>query len=145
MHKLVLLLLVLLPVHALAGDWRAVDGDTIDTGDERVRLLNIDAPESKQPHGAEATAFLQEMLAGAELRLDGNKRDRYGRRLALVYADGVQVNRELVRSGNAWVYDRYNEDPMLIPVEVEARKAKVGLWATPDPIAPWEWRKMKRK
>ncbi|MCJ7714096.1 hypothetical protein MUO66_06530 [Candidatus Bathyarchaeota archaeon] len=30
-------------------------------------------------------------------------------------------------------------------LEFQARSNKVGLWKEPDQIAPWEWRKEKRK
>ena len=33
---------------------------------------------------------------------------------------------------------------MLEGLEREARQAKKGLWADPEPVPPWEWRKGKR-
>lgn len=72
-----------------------VDGDTIDVQydgqEQRVRLLNIDTPETVDPDvepeclGPEATAFLESMLpTGTEVRLEADEEvtDRYGRYLA---------------------------------------------------------------
>src|SRR5699024_6666111 len=82
-----------------------VDGDTIDVeydGQEaRVRLLNVDTPETVDPDvdpecmGPEATEFLEEMLpagTSVELQPDEELHDRYGRYLAGVYLDGTLVN-----------------------------------------------------
>lgn len=90
------------------------DGDTIRVDlvgeSTRVRLLNVDAPEEPregQPGeclAAEATALLIDLLPeGGEVVLvyDDVERDRYGRLLAGVYADGVLVNAELARAGLA--------------------------------------------
>ncbi|CAG0912171.1 unnamed protein product, partial [Cyprideis torosa] len=41
----------------------------------------------------------------------------------------------------AWHYRKYSKDPNLQALEDEARKAKRGLWADPDPVAPWDWRR----
>ncbi len=73
------------------------DGDTIrvDIGGqvETVRLILIETPETRDPnnppecYGAEASAFLQELLpAGSELylELDVSERDRFGRFLRYI-------------------------------------------------------------
>jgi micrococcal nuclease len=91
---------------------KIVDGDTIDVtydGQEhRVRLLNIDTPESVDPNepveclGPEATEFLRNLLpVGTEvaLRHDQDRYDRYDRELAAVYKDDVLVNAEIARAG----------------------------------------------
>lgn len=89
-----------------------VDGDTIDVsmGGEvkRVRLLNVDAPETVHPDesvqclGPEARAFLEGLIpVGTEvsLKYDREKTDRYGRELAGVFVGDVLVNAELARAG----------------------------------------------
>lgn len=91
---------------------RVIDGDTIDVRydgeSHRVRLLNIDTPETKHPGkaveclGPQATAFLAEqLLPGDVVRLeyDVERHDRYGRELAGVYEHDVLVNAEIARRG----------------------------------------------
>lgn len=91
---------------------RVVDGDTLDVRydgtEHRVRLLNVDTPETKHPGkaveclGPEATSYLQETLEpGDEVRLefDVELLDRYGRELAGVFEGDVLVNAEIARLG----------------------------------------------
>ena len=88
------------------------DGDTlrVTLGEvsTRVRLLNIDTPETRHPSkpvecmGPEATAALKSMISPGDtvvLRYDRRLYDRYDRLLAGVYADGVLVNAEMARLG----------------------------------------------
>ena len=52
------------------------------------------------------------------------------------------LNKELVRSGNAWWYSHYDRnDAELEALEAHAREARLGLWAAPNPLPPWEGRK----
>jgi micrococcal nuclease len=88
-----------------------VDGDTIRLGEERVRLIGVDTPETRKPgtpvqcFGKKASAFTTSLLDGerVELELDAEERDRYGRLLAYVVRarDGLDVNAELLRRGYA--------------------------------------------
>ena len=88
------------------------DGDTlrVTLGEvsTRVRLLNIDTPETHHPSkpvecmGPEATAALKSMISPGDtvvLRYDRRLYDRYDRLLAGVYADGVLLNAEMARLG----------------------------------------------
>jgi micrococcal nuclease len=119
---------------------RISDGDTIRVRlasgrEERVRYIGIDAPERGDCFSARATAFNARLVAGREVRLepDAEERDRYGRLLAYVYAEGTFVNEELVRRGYA--------QPLTVPPNVRyaarfrrladaARSAGSGLWAS---------------
>ena len=52
------------------------------------------------------------------------------------------VNQELVKQGWCWRYRKYAPgDTVLKELENEAREARKGLWADPQPMPPWEWRK----
>jgi endonuclease YncB( thermonuclease family) len=122
------------------------DGDDIvllvGKTEQRIRLANIDAPERGQPWGERAKQALSQRVFGKDVRVNEVTTDRYGRTVGEVYADDVCVNCELVRDGHAWVYRRYNQDPVLPKLEDEARAARRGLWSLPEAqrVPPWEWR-----
>ena len=76
------------------------------------------------------------------------RRDRYQRTLGTVWVgDSLNVNREMVAQGYAWVYSKYNQDQALPAIQLEAQRLVLGLWRLqPDQrIPPWEWRKMTKK
>jgi micrococcal nuclease len=42
---------------------------------------------------------------------------------------------------SGWWYRKFAPgDAVLEGLETEAREAKNGLWADPQPVPPWEWR-----
>ncbi len=133
----------------VAPAWQVVsvhDGDTIgvldrDNVDRRVRLLGIDAPETKQPFGRRSRDALAKMVKGKAVELVGTEKDRYGRTLATVIVGGKDVCLGLVQKGLAWHFTKYSSDQALAAAEREAREAKRGLWDDPEPVPPWEWRK----
>lgn len=138
-----------LPVHAdFKGKVVAVtDGDTIVVLHEgirqRIRLVEIDAPEKHQPFGRTATQSLSDLCLDKTATLLEKGKDRYGRTLARVRCDGQDANAEQVRQGMAWAYTKYLTDPTIKVLEAEAMAAKVGLWIDPYPIPPWDWRKAR--
>ena len=123
------------------------DGDTVTVlapGNRqvRVRLGEIDTPESRQPYDTRARQELSELVFGKDVRVTVQDTDRYSRTVGRVYAGAVDVNAEMVRRGAAWVYRQYSCDPALLPIEAEARAERRGLWALPEAERqpPWEWR-----
>ena len=92
-----------------------MDGDTfgatLDLGcrvsrHERIRLLGINAPELKGPSrlaGAVSRDWLRDRLNGHVVTVQTFKDDydSFGRYLAIVYADGINVNEEMVQLGLA--------------------------------------------
>ena len=71
--------------------------------------------------------------------------DKYGRALAhVLLPDGRSLNQELVRQGYAWWFRKYSKDQTLAKLEADARAAKRGLWADPNPTPPWDWRDQQR-
>ncbi len=156
--RLVPVLLLLLAALLVAGlaQWRearavlvraAVDGDTLllATG-ELVRLIGVDAPEKDgpytraEPFGAEAAAFARKAAEGRRVRLEigPERRDAYGRTLAYVYVDRLDLNAELIRRGLARAYRRFPHGRLgeFIRLEAEARTARRGLWASGLPGGP---------
>ncbi|MBS1943301.1 MAG: thermonuclease family protein [Bacteroidetes bacterium] len=125
-----------------------LDGDTIDVLVDRqpvrVRLAQIDAPEKRQAFGTRARQALAAMVFRQPVTVDEAGQDRYGRVLGTVYTAGVNVNAAMVSQGMAWVYRQYVKDKTLYPLEADARRQRLGLWADAEPIAPWEYRKMRK-
>ncbi len=127
------------------------DGDTFTllTADKkqiRIRLAEIDTPESGQPYGNRAKQALSELVFGKDVRIDVQNIDRYGRTVGRPYVGTVDVCAELVENGFAWAYRQYLKDPKLLELEQEAQDFNRGLWGLPEyeQIAPWDWRRGKR-
>jgi len=126
------------------------DGDTltllVGTQTHRIRLAQIDAPESGQPYGRAAKQALSSLAFGRDARVVVVDRDRYGREVGEVFVAGENVNQALVRGGHAWAYTEYSPSLEIVDLENAARAAGVGLWALPleqrDP--PWIWRRQGR-
>jgi endonuclease YncB( thermonuclease family) len=122
------------------------DGDTIKVlrngRHEALRLHGIDAPEKGQAFGQRAKQFTSGLAFGKTVAVRVRGLDRYGRTIGdVVLPDGRNLNQEVVRAGYAWWYRRYSADQRLAALEAEARAARRGLWADPNPQPPWEWRK----
>jgi endonuclease YncB( thermonuclease family) len=127
------------------------DGDTFKAKIQGAvfdfRMSDIDAPESDQPFGREATKILEAALKGKDvvmLRVDENT---YGRIVVHVWIANLQVNREVVAQGAAWFDAEHAYDNCLYSVEEEAREGKRGLWSLPPEqrVEPWVWREKKRE
>jgi len=84
-------LVLLAPLGAQAQRCRALDGDTMQCGAERVRLYDVYAAEWNEPGGRAARRNLQRLLASGEVRIVRHGQDRYGRTLADVYVNGRRV------------------------------------------------------
>jgi endonuclease YncB( thermonuclease family) len=131
----------------LAGPATVVDGDTIDISGHRIRLEGIDAPETAQTCsttdggtwacGRAATKALYTLIAKADVACDSRGNDKYGRMLAVCYADGHDINAEMVESGYAWAFVRYSTT--YVAEEKTARASHIGVWQGPAE-APWDFR-----
>lgn len=130
-----------------------------------VRIYGVDCPlpESGQFFGKQALTYTSDRVKGKVVlvqplpgRIEGawykpemksvdklqweKSKDRYDRIIAVVYVDGESFGKDLLTTGMAWWYRPF------VPfergykhLEDEARAAKVGLWAYPDPIPPWKF------
>ena len=140
---------------------RVIDGDTIEIRKDgefaKVRLYGIDAPEKEQQYGRKATDKLIELLKPVNIiKIKIIDKDRYGRYIAslhlrdddMVYVESNLCHRGdvgliLVDQGLAWHYKRYSKSKELKAAEIYARSNKLGLWNEKNPIAPWDYRKLK--
>ena len=126
------------------------DGDTLTVLNEnkeqiRIRLAEIDAPEARQPFGTKSKQSLSELCFGKQAQIKARVKDQYGRTVARVTCDGIDVNAEQVNRGMAWVYRKYAKDHSLYVLQHDAKVEKRGLWSDPSPTPPWEWRKSTRQ
>ena len=123
---------------------KVLDGDSIivrtSDGNLEVRLEGIDAPEHGQDFGEEAKAETRKLVLDKEVRWEVRRIDEHGRSVARVFVEGQDLGLMLVKAGVAWKY-KYSNDFLLARAEKEARRAKLGLWALPNPVKPWRWRK----
>ena len=105
----------------LAAAITVVDGDTIRAGNERIRLLGIDAPEihgCRQgrvcvPGDGQASKRSLEAMMGGKISVQRVGRDRYGRTLAQVYAGGRNVACEQIRRGQAQYVAKWDNGGLL--------------------------------
>jgi micrococcal nuclease len=145
--------------HPVCNVVRVIDGDTFvcqfsDGKEEHIRLIGVDAPESRRnekaksdsertgedlntliTQGKEATSFAKTYLkagTGVKLEMDVQTRDIYGRLLAYVYlTDGTMFNALLVKEGYAQILTippdvRYQD--LFLQLQREAREQGKGLW-----------------
>jgi micrococcal nuclease len=80
---------------------RAVDGDTIRVGGERIRLRGIDTPEMNELDGPAAKQRLEELLRSGPIRIVPRGRDVYDRLVADVFVNEQNVAEILKSEGFA--------------------------------------------
>ncbi len=73
-------------------DVKITDGDTLyvldaNYKDHKIRLAGIDAPERKQAYGLASRKHLASVVAGQQVTVEYQKRDRYGRILGKVWVN----------------------------------------------------------
>jgi endonuclease YncB( thermonuclease family) len=134
----------------VTGRASVTDGDTLEIRDVDIRLQGIDAPESSQrclatgqrwPCGRRSANALAAKIDRTTVRCEGRDRDRYGRLIAVCYADGSDLNAWLVPNGWALAYRRYSRD--YVPEERRAEAEEVGIWRGQF-VPPWDWRRGAR-
>ena len=140
----------------IVGKATVIDGDTITIKNAKIRFSGIDAPEKsyrgqtqfcRGPKGVwacgkKASSKLKQLINGQEVQCTNEGKDKYGRTLSICYANGLDLQAEMVRSGMAVAYLRYSnryENEM-----VEAMSAQVGIWGGPF-VEPEQWRIQNRK
>jgi micrococcal nuclease len=135
---------------------RVISGQTVEWVDpnkqpsvaEKVRLIGIEAPDEQQkPWGPEAKKALEQMLGQMQgdrmvfqsviLELDSESVDRFGRKLAYVWKDGVSINERLVKEGYVLAVPRspnHKYDQRLAHAQEYARLMGRGIWNPENPL-----------
>jgi endonuclease YncB( thermonuclease family) len=150
MNRFVCLLILLAPLSVSAAEWSGTvvgisDGDTLtvlnaDKRQVKIRLVEIDAPESKQAFGTQSKQSLSDICFKKPVVVDDHGTDKYKRTLGRLTCDGIDANTEQVKRGMAWAYKQYLTDQSIADLEEQAKAAGVGLWADAEPTPPWEFR-----
>ena len=126
----------------LAGWGRASDGDSFRLGDERIRLLGLDAPALDQtciragadwPCGRAARDRMAELLGAGNLDCQPEDRDQYGRLLARCTVGEDDLGAMLVTEGWALSSGDYDGE------QNRARSAGRGIWSGSF-VPPRQWR-----
>jgi micrococcal nuclease len=113
------------------------------SGQEKIRLIGVDTPETVHPtkpvgcFGPEASAYTKALLPkGTDVYVvrDAEARDRYKRLLAYVYrtADDLFVNLSLVSGGFAVplsIAPNTAHEKDFVAAAIEAERTNIGLWA----------------
>ena len=86
---------------------RVIDGDTVVMqGGERIRIACIDTERGEYGFDA-ATRFTRSKVSDKDVQVRRITRDRYGRTVGEIYADGINIGKALVDTGHARIYWRY--------------------------------------
>jgi endonuclease YncB( thermonuclease family) len=123
------------------------DGDTVwvqplqGGATYKVRLLGIDAPEMCQPWGPQSRAVLHAALQGQVVEVQTHSRDTYGRWLAQLTRQGVDVNAWMVGQGYAWSYSYKNHAGPYEALQAQAQSQHLGLFADGQALQPRWFRK----
>ncbi|MGF1591447.1 MAG: thermonuclease family protein [Pleurocapsa sp.] len=153
-----LIAFIAIPTSALASNYKVTkihDGDTIsvvntqDNSSKKVRLACIDAPEDSQPQGRVSTVTLNAFIpVGTVVELNIVDTDRYGRTVAEVLNNQVNVNQSMLKKGQAIVYHKYlsncPDGNSYIEAEKLAKNKKMGFWNDSTFITPEDWRRGER-
>lgn len=131
------------------------DGDSItvldaDKKQHKIRLMGIDAPESRQDFGVRSKMALSQKVYGRRVAIHYREKDRFGRIVGKVVFAGRDINLEMVQAGFAWHYTQYakgqfkGDAPLYEDAQRAAKADRLGLWAHPNAVAPWEFRRERR-
>jgi len=113
---------------------KVIDGDSLEIGNSRIRLMGIDAPEytqyckdenkTKYNCGIEAKNHLEQIIGKTSIICKVHKKDQYNRDLCTCYKNNTDINREMVQSGYALVYleSPYQKE------QTDAKQHKRGIW-----------------
>lgn len=131
-------------VHAEPVLKKVIDGDTVIILDQgktyRLRLLDIDAPESQQTYGKQSKRHLMALCDG-KITVQARGIDSYGRTLGHLYCNHIDASKYQVAQGMAWFNRRYSSRTELASLQQQAQQHTLGLWQQANPTPPWVWRK----
>jgi endonuclease YncB( thermonuclease family) len=136
------------PASTIAGRASVIDGDTIEIHGKRIRILDIDAPESAQTCmaqngsewrcGQKAAAALSDWIAQQTVTCARTDKDKYGRWLARCAVGGADLAEWMASQGWAVPY-RDCKCEVVRHAASKAKASQLGIWAGSF-MLPWDWR-----
>lgn len=122
------------------------DGDTVKlknhSGELKLRLTDIDAPERNQAYGKKSHRALSKLCKGNNIVVSAQLlgTDKYNRYLGKLQCNHVDASLYLVEHGLAWHNEKYSNDTVISNAASKARQQRLGLWKSKNPTPPWVWR-----
>lgn len=131
------------------------DGDTItlkteERGIINVRLSGADTPETGQAYWRVARDALHRLIADKPVTVRCYKQDWRKREVCHVTVNGTDPALAIVKQGLAWYAFMFADEmtPAMINAyqgaEAQARRQRLGLWQEPEPMPPWECRRLRK-
>jgi endonuclease YncB( thermonuclease family) len=123
---------------------KVIDGDTFKLCDgTSIRLSGIDAPEKGEPYYWDARKALAGLIQTHDLKLTNCHTDDTGKRQACdVFADGKDIQADIVKAGFAWDWPAYSHG-RYSKIEAEAASNKLAIHSDPS-IAERHWQSRQR-
>ncbi|MDP2819775.1 MAG: thermonuclease family protein [Polaromonas sp.] len=134
------------------GEWsgtvtRIADGDTLWVRPAfggrpvKLRVHGIDAPEICQTGGQASRAALAHRLAGQRVQVSPQRKDDYGRTVAVLHREGEDIAGWMVGQGHAWSYRFGRDGGPYRAQQAHAQASARGLFADPLAVEPRLFRK----
>lgn len=115
----------------------AINGST----PRKIRIEGIDAPESCQLYGRQSTLALKQLVVQQSVTVKTSRLDDYGRDVAKITVNHMDVGAWMVSQGHAWSYHyRHSAGPYAAQEKI-AQLAHRGLFADASAIQPSVFRR----
>ena len=115
-----------------------MDGDTLllvpqgQKAPVKVRMDGIDAPETCQPGGEASRDAMIRLALRQSVQVQVLGQDHYGRQVARVSLDGLDLGAEMVRTGMAWAYRFKTGKGPYARWQRQAQQQRIGLFAAKE-------------
>lgn len=130
--------------------YKALDGDSVTVAINTEKIISIeldgiDCPELEQDFGKEAQDFTKNFIYKKKVKVEIKGYDAEDRVIGRILVEDKDLSLALVEAGLAWYDKKKSSDKSLAKAQKSAKKAKKGLWSSPNPIPPWIFRETQKK
>lgn len=106
----------------------------------QIDLESANAPEMEQPYGPEAKEHLSELILNKTVVIKQSRTLEYRHISAVVSTADIDINKKMIADGFAWADENFSYSSNLVATQNTAKKNKAGLWKSPNPKSPTEYR-----